>query len=296
MAATIGAAAIRPAAMEPASTKAGRASSGQTNATWVVQSPAVEWIDDGLLGSEFEQAVRVFTTSGGRIGVTIRDLSDEDLKTGKASAGVKIEEVETDSPASKAGFKAGDVIVEFDGERVRSSRQFARLVQETVPGRSVQAAVQREGQRLTMSVQPRESGYFRGSDRFDEFVFAAPKLAPKAVDVFPKVAALMGAGRLGITVDELSSQLADYFGTKEGVLVTSVTESSVANKAGLKAGDVITSLNGGAVASAADLRRRAQNLENGDEFTLNVMRDKKPLTLKGKIELQPRRATGRVVL
>ena len=45
----------------------------------------------------------------------------------------------TDSPAQKAGFKPGDIVVDFDGERVRSSQQFTRLVQETAGGRSVQA-------------------------------------------------------------------------------------------------------------------------------------------------------------
>ncbi len=78
----------------------------------------------------------------------------------------------------------------------------------------------------------------------------------------------MRSGQLGISVDELSPQLSEYFGTKEGVLVTTVRDNSNASKAGVKAGDVITSLNGGPVTTAADLRRRAQRLEGGDEFTL----------------------------
>jgi S1-C subfamily serine protease len=50
--------------------------------------------------------------------------------------------------------------------------------------------------------------------------------------------------RLGVTVQELSPQLADYFGVDDGVLVSSVTEESVAAAAGLQAGDVITSVDG----------------------------------------------------
>ena len=61
-----------------------------------------------------------------------------------------------------------------------------------------------------------------------------------------------GSGQLGISVDELSPQLSEYFGTKEGVLVTTVRDNSNASRAGVKAGDVITSLNGGTV----DDRRR----------------------------------------
>ena len=66
--------------------------------------------------------------------MSIRDFNDDELKAGKSTAGVVVEDVEADSPAQKAGFKAGDVVVEFDGERVRSTLQFMRLVQETLAG------------------------------------------------------------------------------------------------------------------------------------------------------------------
>ena len=62
--------------------------------------------------------------TGNRIGVSVRDFNDDEVKAGKATAGIVIEDVEADSPAQKAGFKAGDIVVEFDGERVRSTRQF----------------------------------------------------------------------------------------------------------------------------------------------------------------------------
>src|SRR4051812_9218903 len=109
-----------------------------------------------------DQAVRIFSGSGSQLGVSIRDLNDEDLKGSKnVTTGVVIESVETDSPAQKAGFKNGDVVVEFDGERVRGTRQFTRLVQETPAGRQIQAVVIRDGQRSTLSVQPRIGGDFR---------------------------------------------------------------------------------------------------------------------------------------
>ena len=87
---------------------------------------------------------------------------------------------------------------------------------------------------------------------------------------------------LGITVGDLSEQLAQYFGTKDGVLVTSVADNSAARKAGIKAGDVITSFNGSDVTTPSDLRRRIQRLQDGDEFTLGIVRDKKALTLEGQ--------------
>ena len=267
------------------------------------QDPA--WYGDVAIedwAPQAKQAVRVFAGAASQIGVSIRDLNDEELKGGKTATGIVVEDVEADSPAMKAGFKTGDVIVEFDGERVRSARQFARLVQETVSGRSVAVAVTRAGQRVPLNVEPRSGGSFKFFDGTGDFSFVMPKIAPPMAlkrDAFPSgIENLLGSsGQLGIAVDELSPQLSDYFGTKEGVLVTTVRENSNASKAGVKAGDVITSLNGGTVTSAADLRRRAQRLESGDEFTLAIVRDKKPMTLKGKVEAaQPRRSLLRTVV
>jgi serine protease Do len=251
-------------------------------------------------------------TGGARIGVSVRDVEDSDAKTSKgASAGAVVEEVSPDSPAEKAGVRKGDVFVEFDGERVRSVRQFTRLVQETPSGRAVQAAVVREGQRTTLSITPRDGSGFSFDGRGDLADWARDfsyRVAPRAVTppmppTPPRPPAVWGfddllnrAGRLGISIDSLSGQLAEYFGTKEGVLVTSVTDNSPAAKAGIKAGDVITSVNGSAVNDPSDVRRRVQSLEEGDEFTVSVMRDRKPLTLKGKVErIEPRR-TFRTIL
>lgn len=250
---------------------------------------------------KLEQAVRVLGGSGSHIGVSIRDLNDDELK-GKAAVGVVVEDVEADSPAQKAGFRAGDIVIEFDGERVRSARQFTRLVQETPAGRSVSVTVSRDGQRVPLTVQPRAGGSFRFWDGSSDSVLAVPKVAPPMVlkrDAFPPSFEYLlgGSGQLGVSVSELSPQLSEYFGTKEGVLVTTVRDNSNASRAGLKAGDVITSLNGGPVTTAADLRRRAQRLEGGDEFTLAIVRDRKPMTLKGKVEPpQTPRSTTRTVV
>ena len=80
------------------------------------------------------------------------------------------------------------------------------------------------------------------------------------------------------------------------MLVSSVADDSAAAKAGIKAGDVITNFNGSAVGDPQELRRRIQSLNEGDEFTVSVMRDRKPLTLKGKAERTERRRTSRTIL
>jgi len=225
-----------------------------------------------------------------------------------STTGVEIDDVHADSAAEKAGLKRGDVILEFDGERVRSSRQFARLVQETPSGKSVKATISRDGKKqdveLTLA-EGRESrvilggpdgvdGRFFNGDVLRGFAERMPELERELRKNMPNfnyrfdVPGASGA-RLGVTVDELTSQLGEYFGAKDGVLVTSVADGSAAAKAGIKAGDVITSVNGDRVTSASDLiasLRRAG--ENDAEVSIGIVRDKKDQTVKAKLEA-PRR-------
>jgi S1-C subfamily serine protease len=266
-------------------------------------------------GAQSRTAVRAEPTvlqllgGGGRLGVSVRDADAEEAKRAKlpSAAGVVIEDVREDSPAQKAGFREGDVVVEFDGERVRGTRQFTRLVQETPVERDVQAVVVRDGQRTTLTVRT-EGGDTIGFSRDFEWPHlriaprppvppSPPTPAPPPFQYFPRIEQFFSSsGRLGITVDSLSEQLADYFGTKDGVLVTSVSTNSAAAKAGLKAGDVITAMNGTAVDSPAELARRTQRLDDGEEFTLEIVRDKKTTTIKGKVEpRQSRRWTTAVI-
>jgi serine protease Do len=245
---------------------------------------------------------------GVRLGVSVRDVEDADVKSGKLSApiGAVVEEVSDDSAAEAGGIRRGDIVVEFDGERVRSARQFTRLVQETAEGRKVNAVVVRDGQRTTLTVEPRSGGamfdFRKLEDLGRDFKFdvqprpsrppAVPRVSPPAVWKFDDLMA-RGSVRLGISVETLSPQLAEYFGTKDGVLVKSVQDNSTASKIGIRAGDVITSVNGSAIDDATELRRRLQALKDGEEVTIGVVRDKKAQTLKGKLEGTARRRTFR---
>lgn len=241
-------------------------------------------------------------TGGARLGVTVRDISAEGSNAGQPG-GVLIEEVSEDSAASAADLRKGDIVVEYDGERVRSVRQFTRLVQESVAGRPIAMTVLRDGQRQTINATPGESSVFR---RFGDDFYAfsdslrglrmapprppAPPAAPAPPATprweFPDIETFVwrSRGALGITTGDLSPQLAEYFGVKEGVLVSSVQEESAAAAAGVAAGDIVTSVNDTAVATPSQLRREVQRLRAGDAFTIVVVRDRKTMTLKGKME------------
>jgi serine protease Do len=171
---------------------------------------------------------------GSHIGVAVRDLDDADAKREKATAGVVIDEVYSESPASRAGLKAGDVIVEFDGERVRSARQFSRLVAEAPSGRSVKLGAVRDGQRLNVDITPETRGdtWAFGDDlaRLDDLRVDIPPMPKIAVPGF-EFKTWTHPGRLGVQIDTLTPQLATYFGVKRGALVTNVDEGSAGRPA-----------------------------------------------------------------
>jgi C-terminal processing protease CtpA/Prc len=115
-----------------------------------------------------------------------------------------------------------------------------------------------------------------------------PPAAPRAVmPAMPFALSTFSGRRLGISIETLDEQLAQYFGVKDGVLVKSVTADSAAAKAGLKAGDVITSVNGRQIYETSDVNRAIDRTES-DEFTIEITRDKKPQTIKGKVESRRR--------
>ena len=90
---------------------------------------------------------------GSYLGVRVSDV-EEGAEPSTAQEGVVVTEVVDGAPAAAAGIEAGDVIVEFDGERIRSARQLTRVVRETPAGRGVGATVFRDGARVNVNVTP----------------------------------------------------------------------------------------------------------------------------------------------
>jgi hypothetical protein len=93
--------------------------------------------------------------------------------------------------------------------------------------------------------------------------------------------------RLGVGVQGLTRQLAEYFGTKNGVLVTTVREGSPAAAAGLKAGDVITAAEGKSVSSPSDLADSIRDSE-AEELKISYVRDRKAADARVKVPARQR--------
>jgi serine protease Do len=226
---------------------------------------------------------------GSSIGVTVTDQSGD-------AAGVVIESVREGTPATRAGLQKGDVVVEFDGERARSARQFTRLVRETPPGRAVKMTVMRGGSKRTLDITP-EARDSVTLQRFPGVTSDLRRAFPRDFNFNFDAQGFFGENlsgssrRLGVMVAPMSDQLAAYFGVKEGVLVSEVLENTPAASAGLKAGDVITAANGRGVQSTMDLTREVRDTEPGSTIELRITRDRKETTVKATIP-QRRPATA----
>lgn len=217
------------------------------------------------------------TMGPGWLGVGVVDISAAKANQLKlpSTGGVLIEEVNPDSPAAKAGLKAGDVITEFSGHQVEGALQFQRLVRETPPGRTAQITYWREGKSQTASTElargPREFPY---GERWMMRRFHGMRGMPGMSNQMMRRFMRPPAPSLGISAMNVSGQLGSYFNVPggQGVLVAQVYDNSPAAKGGVQAGDVITKVNNKPVHDIAELRAQLVQNQGAKSVTLTVMR------------------------
>src|SRR4030042_6236297 len=86
-------------------------------------------------------------------------------------------------------------------------------------------------------------------------------------------------------MESLNKELLEFLGVKEesGLLVNRLTKDGPAEKAGLKVGDVVARCDGKKVATVGELSELVQDKKKGDKVKLEIIRDKKPLTVDVEI-------------
>jgi serine protease Do len=247
----------------------------------------VQCIASQPFGESFGYSSEDFFGGGSYLGVDTRDVTSDRLATLKLKEerGVEVTMVDQDAPAGKAGLKEHDVILSLNGTDVESVEQLRRMIHEIPPGRVVTLGISRNGQPMTIRVQladRKKTFAFGPHDK--EFKFVMPSVSPMPampdIDVPMSIVVVHSSTRSGLMVENLTPQLGDFFGAKngQGVLVRSVEKGSRAEKAGFRAGDVIVQVNGETVNDAGDfthaLRGRKDNKVN-----VSIIRDKKEQTL-----------------
>ena len=238
----------------------------------------------------------------GYLGVGVVELTDDRVKALKLKddQGVEVKRVDENSPAAKTGVKENDVILEVNGKGVEGNEQFRDLIGETSPGTKISLTIWRNGAKQTVSVtldaRPVNLFVFGGPEFPDGAIPPMPPMPPvpfNGGNPFPTMPA--NSPMVGFEGEALNSQLAEFFGVKEGVLVRSVNPKTPAERAGLKAGDVVVKVNGTPVTTPREItslvlssRRKA--------ISFTVVRNKKEISLNVEIAEDRSSAAEREVL
>ncbi|MDD3732297.1 MAG: PDZ domain-containing protein [candidate division Zixibacteria bacterium] len=215
------------------------------------------------------------------MGVYTQTLDDDLVEAFKLPVdyGAIINEVVEDSPADKVGLKEDEIIISFENKKVRTSEDLIDFVTEKNPGDKVKLVIiDEDGNKKDVEVElgRRKSSDLRkffwsgdGDDRDLRYYYFGK-------DSYPFI---------GVSLSELTDQLGEFFGIKDGVgvLITDVAEDSPAEKAGLKAGDVIIAVDGEEVEDAGDVREIIQDKEIGETAEVSIVRDKKEQLVKVEV-------------
>jgi serine protease Do len=189
----------------------------------------------------------------GWLGVLIQPV-DEDIAKSldlPEAQGALVAKVFADSPAAKAGVEVGDVIVEFDGQRIRKSNDLPLIVAATPVGKAVGLTLVRAGSQKTVDV-------------------TIAKLEEEAVEAKP-----VKADELGLSVQDMSPEIANDLGLprdSKGVVVSGVRRGSPADEAGLRAGDVIESIGNQPVDDVKGFRKFLSARDPADSVLVLVRR------------------------
>jgi len=186
-------------------------------------------IPSDLARSVMESLIQYGHVTRGYLGIMIQNVTpalapEFDLKN---PAGALVSEVVPNGPADQAGFKDGDVIVKFNGEKVTGSRNLQLEVAATKPGAKVPVEIMRDGSEKTLEVTIK---LLPGTEQLAE---AGPQNGNDT-------------GTLnGVTVSDLNQQGREQYNIPNGVkgaLITRVDPTSASAQAGLQPGDVIESI------------------------------------------------------
>jgi serine protease Do len=190
----------------------------------------------------------------GWLGVAIQPVTADLAKSLKLSesAGALVSSVTDGSPAEKAGLKPGDVIVEFNGEKVTRADRLPNAVANTPVGRDVPVSIVRDGKPMKLTVKVGEQAETKEAA-------AKPEQEP---------------AKLGLSVEPVTPRVARELGLKEthGLVVRAVDDDSPAAEAGIQAGDVIVEVDRQPVRSAGDMRRRLEEHAKGTPVLMLVRR------------------------
>jgi Do/DeqQ family serine protease len=190
----------------------------------------------------------------GWLGIAIQDVTDELASSFgvREREGVLVADVMKGGPAEAAGLRAGDVIVELDGTKIREVPDLQRRVAAVTPGETVKLRLVREGQ----------------PQRLDVRIGEMPAEEPAVAAVEPE------AEGFGLQVETLTADAAERLGVpfSQGLLVTDIATGGPAERAGLRRGDVVIEVGRQPVHDARSLQQALAAVPAGRSVVVRVHR------------------------
>jgi serine protease Do len=179
-----------------------------------------------------------------------------------SGAGAIEADVATDGPADKAGIERGDVIVSFDGKKIKEMKDLPYIVASTPVGKEVTVEVIRKGRKKGIEVK---LGELEGE---------------KESPVVSKA-----ESNLGMAVKEITPELSRNFGLSEtgSLVVVEVEDNSPAAEAGIHPGDIILEIDQVQVENVEEFNQKVRAYKAGDTILFLVKRRDATLYLTLKI-------------
>lgn len=196
------------------------------------------------------------------LGVQIQQLTQDHVKAMrlKSKQGALIAEVLKNSPAEKAGLKAGDVVVKFGNKNIEKWTQLSAVVATSSTDKKINMKIIRDGQVLFPKVKLEK--------RKEE---AKPQAKPQS--------AKTDYDALGLVVAPLAK------GAKEqGLKIVKIKPNSQVFKEGLRVGDVILQLNQQNMTSVEKYAKLVKDMRNGDYVLLRVQKQQRALFIAFRFE------------
>lgn len=228
---------------------------------------------------------RIFSGTGGYMGLSFSipidvamDVADQLKKNGKVTRsylGVKLQDidrnlaeayklpkpegslitdVEPTSPAAKAGLKAGDVILKYNGTAISRTSDLLNYLNRTTPNQTIQLEILRDDKSRMISAT----------------LTTAPDDTPAKSNTVADKA--KRGPVLGVAIRSLSDAEKTQLEIRGGVLIQSVTPGGLAAQSRIQAGDVITQINGKAVLTANDFVEQVSELKNNTVARVGIIR------------------------
>ncbi len=190
--------------------------------------------------------------------------------------GALITSIVNNSPSSKAGFKIGDVILEFDGKPIDSINKLPRIVGDTQIDKKVDIVVFRDGKKQTLSAVVAKP------DREDPFNNDVDSSHQKSTDKNTKVV-------LGVKVANLTDETRRMYSidsSSKGIVVTDIEKNSIMAFTGVRAGDVIITVNSKTINNIDDFEKAFDEIKRKGKGSAAILVSRKGVNQFIGIELK----------